>query len=136
MPCLLYTSRVKEYAQLIKSLWPGVSNDAKREEIQYVYPEITIVRNGDDLEVQLDERRLPKLTINPEYRKAAEQDKAAKDYLKEQYIKANRIVSSLELWKTMLRRVAEKIVTVQKPFFLEGKPLAPMRLADLAERCV
>ncbi len=125
--------RVKEYAQLIKNLWPGVSNDAKREEIQYVYPEITIVRNGDDLEVQLDERRLPKLTINPEYRKAAEQDKAAKDYLKEQYIKANRIVSSLELWKTMLRRVAEKIVTVQKPFFLEGKPLAPMRLADLAE---
>ena len=61
--------RVKEYAQLIKSLWPGVEQRRKERRNTICVSEITIVRNGDDLEVQLDERRLPKLTINPEYRK-------------------------------------------------------------------
>ncbi len=125
--------RAKEYGGLIRSLWPGVDNGGGKEAIQYVYPEITVVRDGDRLEVLLDEKRLPVLTINPEYRDLGKQDVKAKEYLKEQYRAANRIVSSLELWKTMLRRVAEKIVDVQKEFFLAGEALRPMRLVDLSQ---
>lgn len=122
----------EKYCNMVRSLWPAVNGIKAGESVQYVHPEIVIEKDGNTLAVRFAEERLPHLSINPEYRGMENADDEAKAYLKERYLEANRMISSLKLWKTMIRRVMERIAEKQEGFFLKNEALRPMKLSDLA----
>ena len=124
-------AKSREYGELIRSLRPVIDN-APPGDTQYVYPEIAVENDGGSLKVYIDEKRLAHASLSPEYR-IEEMDGEAKDYLRERYAAAKRIISSLDLWKTMLTRVAEEIIRTQKRFFLDGEALAPLTMSDVAK---
>lgn len=121
----------RAYAQLIRSLRPGTDN-AQPADVQYIYPEIVVENDGGTLKVSIDEKKLVRVSLSPEYQIDG-MDGEAKAYLKERYSAARRIVSSLDLWKTMLVRVAEEIVRTQRKFFLDGKALEPLTMSKIAK---
>lgn len=122
----------EKYCNMVRSLWPAVNGIKAGELVQYVHPEIVIEKDGNTLAIRFAEERLPHLSINPEYRGMENADDEAKAYLKERYLEANRMISSLKLWKTMIRRVMERIAEKQEGFFLKNEALRPMKLSDLA----
>ncbi|MBC5648045.1 RNA polymerase factor sigma-54 [Christensenella tenuis] len=124
-------AKSRAYCALLRSLRPGVSNIPQEEAAQYVYPEILVEKEGDALRVILDERKIIRPFVNDAY-ELCDLDSETKAYLQERRAMAKRIVQSVELWKTMLRRVAEKIILVQQAFFLVGEPLCPLKMADVA----
>lgn len=123
----------QKYCETVRSLHPSINSMDDGEPLQYVWPEIGVVCKEGRLAVELKEERLPKLSLNPEYRRLEETDEETREYLRERYKEANRMLSSLELWKTTVRRVAEAVVSAQEGFFLRGEPLKPMRLCDIAQ---
>ena len=80
----------------------------------------------------LDERKIIRPFVNDAYEPGG-LDGEAKAYLRERRALAKRIVQSVDLWKTMLRRVAEKIVLAQQDFFLRDEALQPLKMSDIAE---
>lgn len=126
------TAKSRAYCALLRSLRPGVSNIPQEEAAQYVYPEILVEQEGDALRVILDERKIIRPFVSDAYA-SYDLDSEAKTYLRERRAMAKRIVQSVELWKTMLRRVAEKIIMTQRGFFLTGEPLRPLKMADVAQ---
>ena len=132
-PRLRYLKRnVRNTATWYVPSWPAVNGIKAGELVQYVHPEIVIEKDGNTLAIRFAEERLPHLSINPEYRGMENADDEAKAYLKERYLEANRMISSLKLWKTMIRRVMERIAEKQEGFFLKNEALRPMKLSDLA----
>lgn len=126
------TAKSRAYGALLRSLRPGVSNTAPEEAAQYVFPEILVEKDGDTLRVLLDERKIIRPYVSDTYERDG-LDSEAKAYLRERRAMAKRIVQSVDLWKSMLRRVAEKIVLAQQGFFLAGEALRPLRMADVAD---
>ncbi len=122
-----------KYCEMVRALNPYVNSMDDGEPVRYIQPEITVVKTEERLLVALKEERLPRLSVNAEYRGLKNADEETKAYLKERYREANRMVSSLELWKTTVRKVAEAVVCTQEAFFLRGDPLQPLRLCDVAE---
>ncbi|MEA4853014.1 MAG: RNA polymerase factor sigma-54 [Christensenella sp.] len=118
---------------LIKSLRPMVDLAEGIETPQFVYPEILVEKRDGQLLVAVDEKRLPKLIIDKEYRAFSKGDAKTKAYLTRQYREARKLVNSLGLWKTTLQQVAEQIVSRQAAFFLQNEPLEPLLLVDLSE---
>ena len=118
--------------ELLRSLKPGVSNTAPEDAAQYVFPEILVEKDGDRLRVILDERKIIRPFVNDAYEPSG-LDGEAKAHLRERRALAKRIVQSVDLWKTMLRRVAEKIVLAQQDFFLRDEALQPLKMSAIAE---
>ncbi len=124
------TEKSREYGALIASLRPGADN-APQDDTVYVYPEIAVENDGGMLKVYIDEKKLVRASLSQEY-DAGELDKEAQAYLRERSAAAKRIVSSLDLWKTMLMRVAEEVIHTQRHFFLDQAALVPLRMSDVA----
>ncbi|MEA5002137.1 MAG: RNA polymerase factor sigma-54 [Christensenella sp.] len=122
-----------KYCDMVRALNPSINSMGDGEAVQYVQPEITVVKKDEKLRVALKEERLPRLSLNAEYKGLEHADEETKAYLKERYREANRMIGSLELWKTTVRKVAEAVVSAQEAFFLRDEPLRPMRLCDVAE---
>lgn len=125
-------AKAKKYCAFLRSLKPGVSNVTQEAAAQYVCPEIVVEKDGDMLRVYLDERRLIRPAVDASYQIDGADSRAAA-YLRERRIAAKRLVQSVDLWKTMLRRTAEKIVLAQSGYFLNGAALEPLKMADIAD---
>lgn len=124
-------AKCREYGRLLRSLSPGTDNDAY-DAPQYIYPELEVVRDGKSLKVYIDEKKLVRPQLSGEYR-INESENEVRAYIKERYAAARRLIASVDLWKSMLRRVAEKIIFAQQRFFLYDEALVPLKMTDIAD---
>jgi RNA polymerase sigma-54 factor len=113
---------------------PGLTFSSQ---IQYVVPDVYVVKKGDELEVIPNDESIPSLKLNGYYIKMLKNkdiDKNTYEYISEKVKNALWVLKSLNQRKSTLVSVMEAITRFQRDFFFNGfEALKPLRLRDIAE---
>lgn len=130
------TQRVQEYGRIIRSLNPIPSSGFYTgEEPQYIIPEAFIRKIGEDFIIIMNDKVLPSLNVNENYRNIIKGsiEKNASEYVKNKINSAIFLIKSIEQRKKTLYRILEKLLELQRPYFEYGESyLKPMALKDIA----
>jgi len=123
---------------VIKSLEPKPGRSFGGKAARYIEPDVFVYRQDGEFAIALNNDGMPRLRINPLYRKyAAAKDKISKealDYLREKMGSAAWLIKSIHQRQRTLYRVMESILKFQCAFFEKGiSHLNPMILRDVAE---
>ncbi len=123
---------------IIHELEPKPGRPFLTSETNYVTPDVYVVKVEDRYVIQLNDEGLPRVRINPYYRKLLAQrdnvDKVTKDYIEERLRSAQWLIKGMEQRSKTIYKVAESIVKFQTEFLDQGiSHLKPMVLKDVAE---
>ncbi|MDY6905655.1 MAG: RNA polymerase factor sigma-54 [Thermodesulfobacteriota bacterium] len=123
---------------LIRELEPKPGRKFKQEESGYITPDIYVYKYEDEFVIVLNDDDLPRLHINPYYRKAIGRstrvNKETKEYLQEKIRSASWLIKSIQQRQKTIYNVMESILKFQREFFEKGIAyLKPMILRDVAE---
>lgn len=136
---------LKEAYDLVRSLDPKPGEGDFATQTNYITPDFTVERDGDDFRILLNGRNAPELRVNRHYRdmwnrlssqtaKGDGEAKETKDFLKTRMESARWFINSIHQRRNTLLRVMEAIVQIQHDFFEHGEGhLKPMILKDIAE---
>lgn len=124
--------------EAIRSLEPKPGREFHAEPPVYIVPDIYVYKYNDDFVVSLNDDGMPRLHINPYYRKAMRTGEKipseTKEYLQEKMRSASWLIKSIQQRQKTIYNVMESIVRFQRPFFEKGiAHLKPMVLRDVAE---
>lgn len=115
---------------------PG-SGFADSNDIRYVTPDVYIDKVGEEYIITVNDKMVPRLSINAYYRgilKNDTKDKKTADYIKGKLDSALWLIKSIEQRKNTLYRVVNSIVSFQKDFLDRGQDfLKPLTLKEVAE---
>ena len=128
---------LKEYVKKIKTLNPKPSRGYKTDnnyDTLYIYPDIFVDVVGDSLTVRLKDS-VSNVHINEHYLNMLDSDidNNTRIYLKQKLSRTMFLIESIEKRRRTIQKVADKIVEVQKEFFLNNSPLKPMGLKDISQ---
>ncbi len=123
---------------IIKMLEPKPGREYSDDEPQYISPDIYVYKYEDEFVIMLNDDGMPKLRINPYYKKAVSRGEkiqaATKDYLQDKMRSAAWLIRSIHQRQKTIYRVMESILQFQKDFFENGiTRLKPMVLRDVAQ---
>ncbi len=123
---------------IIHELEPKPGRPFLTSETNYVTPDVYVIKVEDRYVVQLNDEGLPRVRINPYYRKLLSTkdsvDKATKEYIEERMRSAQWLIKGMEQRNKTIYKVAESIVKFQLEFLDQGiAKLKPMVLKDVAE---
>ena len=136
---------LKEAYDLVRSLDPKPGEGDFAQQTNYITPDYTVERDGDDFRISLNGRNAPELRVNRHYRdmwndlsakstKGDDKASETKDFLKTRMESARWFISSIQQRRNTLLRVMEALVQVQRDFFEHGEGhLRPMILKDIAD---
>ncbi len=113
---------------------PGLKFSSSRP--QYVTPDVYVVKVDGDYKIILDDDGIPKLRINPIYRRMMEESNSPEtiDYIKEKIKSALWLIKSIDQRQKTIYKVAESIVRHQRSFLDYGiEFLKPLILKTVAE---
>ncbi len=101
-------------------------------------PDVYVIKIEDRYVVQLNDEGLPRVRINPYYRRLLSRneaiDKVTKEYVEERLRSAQWLIKGMEQRNKTIYKVAESIVKFQGEFLDQGiSHLRPMVLKDVAE---
>lgn len=104
---------------------------------QYIMPEVSIVKIGDEYRLIFNDDEVPRLRISPTYRRMLEGNEVSKevrDFVRERFRGALELLKNIEHRRRAIYRVCEAIVRRQRDFLDFGPEyLKPMLLKDIAE---
>ncbi len=123
---------------VIKGLEPKPGRQFSDEEPQYISPDIYVYKFEDEFIILLNDDGMPKLRINPYYKKAISRGEkisgTTKDYLKDKMRSAVWLIKSIHQRQKTMYKVMESILSFQHEFFEKGMAfLKPMVLRDVAQ---
>src|SRR3989338_4843722 len=111
---------IVEAVKIIKELNPNPGNKYSPTEIQYVTPDVVVVKAADDYQVMLNDEGIPRLKVSP--------------YYQEKFRSAVWFIKSIEQRRQTIYKVAKSIVRFQREFLDKGLThLKPLVLRDVAE---
>jgi RNA polymerase sigma-54 factor len=123
---------------VIKCLEPKPGREFSDDQPQHIIPDIYVYKFEDEFIIMLNDDGMPKLRINPYYKKTISQGKKisgeTKDYLAEKMRSAVWLIRSIHQRQRTIYKVMESILSFQKDFFEKGIALLkPMVLRDVAQ---
>lgn len=122
----------------IRSFNPKPGNAfSDREYLQYVTPDVVVVKLEDHFEILINEYSHPGFTINTYYQSLhkSTNDDQTKKYLTDKIQQAKWVTGCIDQRTSTLSRIMSIIVELQKDFFLNGPGhKSPMLLVDIADR--
>ena len=123
---------------VIKGLEPRPGRKFSEEEPQYITPDIHVYKSEGDFIIVLNDDGMPKLRVNPFYKKAISKGEivsdTTKEYLQEKLRSAAWLIRSIHQRQKTIYKVMESILKYQRDFFEHGiTHLKPMVLRDVAE---
>jgi RNA polymerase sigma-54 factor len=129
---------VKYHIEVIKRLDPSPGRKYSEERPTYVYPDIFVTKEGDDLKITLNDEGMPRLRINAYYRqllaKAFKENPDAYRFLRDKMKKALWFLRSLDQRDQTIFKVARYIVDKQKDFINKGMEfIRPLTLMEIAQ---
>ena len=130
---------VMEASQIIiHELEPKPGRPYLASDTNYVVPDVYVIKVEDNYVIQLNDDGLPRVRINPYYRKLLSRkeavDKVTKEYIEERLRSAQWLIKGMEQRSKTIYKVAESIVKFQRDFLDQGiMQLKPMVLKDVAE---
>ena len=123
---------------IIHELEPKPGRPYLPSDTNYVVPDVYIIKVEERYVIQLNDEGLPRVRINPYYRKLLSSkdsiDKVTKEYVEERLRSAQWLIKGMEQRNKTIYKVAESIVKFQRDFLDQGiTHLKPMVLKDVAE---
>ncbi len=123
---------------------PGVAISEVTREVNYIVPDFVISNAGGELELSLNSRNTPELSLNRQYiemlreysssKKVTSSDKAAVTFIKQKLDSAKGFIDAIRQRQDTLYITMKAIMDYQKEYFLTGDEtkLKPMILKDIA----
>jgi len=129
---------VVEAAGVLEHLEPKPGRPFSSTDNIYIVPDVFLVKSDGHYLILLNDDGMPRLHINPFYRKMLRSkngvSEATKSYLENKFRSALWLIKSIEQRNRTICRVAESIVKFQTEFFEKGLPfLKPLVLKQVAE---
>jgi RNA polymerase sigma-54 factor len=114
---------------------PGLRYSPGRS--QYVMPDVSVVKEGEDYRVVLNDDGLPRLRISPTYRRMLDHKEPGteetRNYVRDKMRSALWLLKSVDQRQRTIYKVTESIVRHQRGFFDNGiQDLRPLVLRDVA----
>jgi len=123
-------------AGVIESFEPKPGRPFTATEVQYIIPDVYVVKKGDEYVILLNDDGMPKLRISPFYKKVMRRggDEVTREYIESKIRSARWLLKSIEQRNRTVYKVTESIVNRQKDFLDKGiGHIKPMILKDVAE---
>lgn len=126
---------IQQAVDLIRTLDPKPGSAFGSSQSAYITPDITIERVTGNYVISINDTHVPRLTINPYYKKVIRDiDADTKKFVEGRLTAAVWLIKSIEQRHKTLYNVAEAIVDLQRAFFDRGprhvKPLTMKTVAD------
>ena len=121
--------RIKEYN-------PKPGQEFNSDRIDYVIPDVFVIKTANGYDVTLNDEGIPRLRISPYYQNLLKKSTAGetKDYLEEKHKAALWFLKSIDQRRQTIYKVGKSIVKLQEEFFDHGLSyLKPMILKDVAK---
>ena len=124
------------YAGIIRSLNPIPSQGYNTGETDcHIVPDAVVLREGARLQVVLNLKDIPQITLSREYDQLPKSPEAeqAREYLLEWRIKALALQKAVDSRERTLQQVLDCLMRRQHSFFAADGALVPMNYADIAQ---
>ena len=123
---------------IIRELDPKPGSRYGSSRVEYIVPDVYVVKVGEDYQIMLNDDDVPKLTVNAQYQRMLRRDNGlqedAKEYLEEKFRSAIWLVKGIEQRRQTLMRVANSLCMFQRDFLDKGLAyLNPLVLKDVAD---
>src|SRR5882762_10653767 len=123
---------------LIRTLDPKPGSRFNSHRVEYIVPDVVIVKVDDDYQVVLNEDGMPSLRINALYQNVLRQNDGmqsdTREYLEEKFRSAIWLMKSVEQRRQTLLRVTKSLCKFQREFLDKGLAyLKPLVLKDVAD---
>jgi RNA polymerase sigma-54 factor len=123
---------------LIRTLDPKPGSRFNSPRIEYIVPDVVVVKIDDDYQVILNEDGMPSLRINALYQNVLRQNDGmqsdTREYLEEKFRSAIWLMKSVEQRRQTLLRVTKSLCKFQREFLDKGLAyLKPLVLKDVAD---
>jgi RNA polymerase sigma-54 factor len=131
--------RTQRAMEIIKSLSPTPAHGRFDSAAMPVAPDLVIDKIGDEYEVFLNDKNVPRLRINAGYRqlirRGSTTSKDTKAYVRSKLEQARWLLNALNQRRTTMIRVMTAIVDEQSEFFEKGPAfLKPLIMEDIAQK--
>ena len=127
---------VLDALKIIRDLCPKPGLLFSSERIDYVVPDLVVVKTEKGYDVVLNDDGVPNLRISPYYHNLLKTTKEGqtKEYLEDKYRSALWLIKSIDQRRQTIYKVGKSIVKLQKSFLDDGLSyLEPMVLKDVAK---
>jgi RNA polymerase sigma-54 factor len=124
--------------KLIRELDPKPGSRYNPHRVEYIVPDVVVVKMGDEYQVLLNDDGMPRLRINALYQNILRRGDGihndTREYLEEKFRSAVWLMKSIEQRRQTLLKVAKSLCKFQRDFLDKGLPyLKPLVLKDVAE---
>ena len=123
--------------EIISGLDPKPARNFSSQEINYIVPDVFVIKTDDGYQITLNNEGIPRLRINSYYRRLLNKkdlSKEEKKFLRERYRSADWLLKSLDQRNKTIYKVTESILKFQREFFDKGPQyVKPLNLRDVAE---
>jgi RNA polymerase sigma-54 factor len=130
---------IMECIETIRHLDPKPGKKFSQSSSHYVVPDVFVVKIDKGYTILLNDEGLPRLRISPFYRRMIDRknpdvSRETRDYVREKFRSAFRLIKSLEERQRTIYKVARSIVQHQQSFLDFGyEHLRPLILKDVAD---
>lgn len=128
--------KILETVKLIREFSPKPGSLYNSEGIDYVTPDLTVVKTEEGYDIALNDEGVPRLRINPFYQNLLNQtsEGQTKEYLENKYRSALWLIKSIDQRRQTIYKVGKSIIKLQMDFLDRGLSyLKPMVLKDVAK---
>jgi RNA polymerase sigma-54 factor len=124
--------------KLIRELDPRPGDRYHADRVEYIVPDVVVVKIGDDYQIGLNDDGMPKLRINSLYqgilRRSDSVQGDTREYLEEKFRSAVWLMKSIEQRRQTLLKVSVSLCKFQRAFLDKGlSALKPLVLKDVAD---
>ena len=128
--------KVNELFEIIHKLDPSPGKADVSTTRNYIYPDFSVYKSGNDLIVEINDDSLPSLRVSGNYinlLKSKKTPKETKEFIKSKLDSAKFFISSIMMRKETMMKIMNAIVNRQRDFFMTaGEGLKPMFEKDIA----
>ncbi|MGE5340419.1 MAG: RNA polymerase factor sigma-54 [Candidatus Omnitrophota bacterium] len=120
----------------IKHLDPKPGSNFENEEVDYAEVDLMLVKEGNEYKVRYIDEGIPRMILSSYYEEMLKKtpDKKTVSYLKERFRNAQLFIEGMDLRKTMIVKIAELLVKIQKDFLDFGeKWKKPLTMKEIAQ---
>jgi RNA polymerase sigma-54 factor len=124
--------------KLIRELDPKPGDRYNADRVEYIVPDVVVIKIGDDYQIGLNDDGMPKLRINSLYqgilRRSDSMQGDTREYLEEKFRSAVWLMKSIEQRRQTLLKVSISLCKFQREFLDKGlSALKPLVLKDVAD---
>ena len=129
-------NEVLEALRTIKEFCPKPGIAFNSEAVDYVAPDLVVIKTDEGYDVSLNDEGVPNIQINSFYKNLLNKTKEGqtKEYLEDKYRSALWLIKSIDQRRQTIYKVGKSIIKLQKSFLDHGLSyLQPMVLKDVAK---